>query len=157
MKKQLLAFIIITFLCGCGDSPKAIKPKIKANVPYQFKDPYIKMLDLCGDWDVLFKVDKINNKHHNEKVIKEKWKIKHESNRVILNIIAGNTLGWNTVKKFEGEITGNKLTVEGENLNVFTIYEINLLSEKELSGVKNVIFPDPASVDYKFNAVKTEN
>lgn len=153
MKKYLLLFSILTFLVGCDETPSN-SGEINADVPHQFKDPYIKMLDLCGDWEVTFKVHKINNKRHTEKVIKEKWKIKHESNRVILNVLSGNTKGWSTVKRFEGEITGDKLTVEGENLNVFTMYEINILNEKELNGIKNVIFPDPASVDYKFTAVK---
>ncbi len=155
MKKHLLVFLMLAFLVSCDEAPTA-STEIKADVPHQFKDPYIKMLDLCGNWDVTFKVHKINNKRHTEKLIKEKWKISHESNRVILKVVSGNTKGWNTVKRFEGEITGDKLTVEGENLNVFTMYEINLLGEKELNGIKNVIFPDPASVDYKFTAVKTE-
>jgi hypothetical protein len=34
------------------------------------------------------------------------------------------------------------------------MYETNILNEKELNGIKNVIFPDPGSVDYKFTAVK---
>ncbi len=155
MKKHLLVFSMLAFLASCDETPTA-SAEIKADVPHQFKDPYIKMLDLCGNWDVTFKVHKINNKRHTEKVIKEKWKISHESNRVILNVVSGNTKGWNTVKRFEGEITGDKLTVEGENLNVFTMYEINLLGEKELNGIKNVIFPDPGSVDYKFTAVKAD-
>lgn len=156
MKKHLFTFLFASFLLSCEETPLA-NSKPKAEIPHQFKDPYIKMLDLCGDWEVTFKVQKINNKRHHEKLIKEKWKIKHNSNRVILNVISGNTKGWNVVKQFEGEITGDKLTVEGENLNVFIMYEINLLGEKKLSGLKNVIFPDPASVDYKFTAEKIGN
>jgi hypothetical protein len=48
MKKQLLVFSILTFLTG-SDETTSISSEIKTDVPHQFKDPYIKMLDQCGD------------------------------------------------------------------------------------------------------------
>lgn len=152
MKKHLFVFFVLAGLIACEEAP--IKGSSTVNVPHQFKDPYIKMLDMCGEWEVTFKVQKINNRRHSEKSIKERWKIHHQSNRLILTILSGNTKGWNVVKKYEGEITGDKLTVEGEHLNVFSMYEVNIVSENELLGLKSIIFPDPANVDYEFKAKK---
>lgn len=152
MNKHLLLIFASVFLMACEEPP--LKRSSTIDVPHQFKDPYIKMLDMCGEWEVTFKVQKINNRRHTEKLIKEKWKIEHNSNRLILKILSGNTKGWSVVKKYEGEITGDKLTVEGEHLNVFSMYEVNIVSENELLGLKSVIFPDPANVDYEFKAKK---
>lgn len=152
--KKFYSLLIITLLLSCDEGVK--KPEVvnQKEIPHLLKDPYIKMLGMCGEWDVTFKVKRSVNKRHVEKIIKENWLIKNETTRLTLYVKSGNTKGWNIVKTFSGEISGDKLTVEGEKFNTFFMYEINIVSENELHGTKSIIFPDPGNVDYTFEAKK---
>ncbi len=145
---------IFTLLASCDEGLKKTEGNNQKEIPHLLKDPYIKMLGMCGEWNVTFKVKSSVNKRHVEKIIKENWLIKNESNRLTLYVKSGNTKGWSIIKTFSGEISGDKLTMEGEKFNTFFMYEINIIDENELEGTKSVIFPDPANIDYTLKAKK---